>query len=436
MLLTTKVHIKQGNHDGVDVAVLRNIAYHAARMYNVALYNIRQHFFNTEKYLSYNENYAIAKYNENYRILQSNIGQQIMRLADRDMKSFFSLLLLKKSGKYSADIHLPRYKDKEGIMGFSVQGQSARIQKDGKIAFGLTKEFRKLYGIAERRFLLTIPRHLLGIKQFHEVRFIPLYGGREFSVEFIYEQPEYEQIPETADGVLSVDIGVTNLMSCVTRSNNGFRQFIIDGRPVKNINYYYNKVMARLKSVNVKNGTTTKRMIRLMNGRKHRIDDYFNRCASSIVKLCFNEGISTVIIGYNKDMKQEINIGKTNNQNFVCVPFHKLRSKLSYKCELHGIKVEFQEESYTSKASALDLDDVPVFDASGKAEYTFSGKRVKRGLYRSSDGTCINADINGSVNILRKYIKERKLNDLSSDNVRAIVNSPCKRYNLFRSPSL
>ena len=202
MLLTTKVHIKQGNHDGVNVAVLRNIAYHAARMYNVALYNIRQYFFNSEKYRSYNENYAVSKYNENYRILQSNIGQQIMRLADRDMKSFFSLLLLKKSGKYSADIHLPRYKDKEGIMGFSVQGQSARIQKDGKIAFGLTKEFRKLYGIAERRFLLTIPRHLLRIKQFHEVRFIPLYGGSEFSVEFIYEQPEYEQIPETADGIL------------------------------------------------------------------------------------------------------------------------------------------------------------------------------------------------------------------------------------------
>lgn len=170
--------------------------------------------------------------------------------------------------------------------------------------------------------------------------------------------------------------------------------------------------------------------------RKHRIDDYFNRCASSIVKLCFNEGISTVVIGYNKDMKQSINIGSVNNQNFVCVPFHKLRSKLSYKCELHGIKVEFQEESYTSKASALDLDDVPSFDASGKAEHTFSGKRVKRGLYRSSDGTYINADINDSINILRKYIKERKLNGLTSYNVRAIVNSPCKRYNLFRSPSL
>ena len=436
MLLTTKVHIKQGNHDGVDVAVLRNIAYHAARMYNVALYNIRQHFFNTGKYLSYNENYALSKYNENYRILQSNTGQQIMRLADRDMKSFFSLFLLKKSGKYSANIHLPRYKGKDGIMGFSVQGQSARIQKDGKIAFGLTKEFRQLYGVNERRFLLTIPRHLLGIKQFHEVRFIPLYDGREFSVEFVYEQSEYKQIPETADGALSVDIGVTNLMSCVTRSNNGFRQFIVDGRPVKSINYYYNKVMARLKSANAKNGAITKRMIRLINGRKNRIDDYFNRCVSSIVKLCFNEGISTVVVGYNKDMKQSINIGKVNNQNFVCIPFHKLRSKLSYKCELHGIKVVFQEESYTSKASALDMDDVPSFDAGVKTEHTFSGKRVKHGLYRSLDGTLINADINGSINILRKHFKESKLNGLSSDNVRAIVNSPCKRVNLFRSPSL
>lgn len=175
-----------------------------------------------------------------------------------------------------------------------------------------------------------------------------------------------------------------------------------------------------------------------MNGRTNRINDYFCKAVSLLVQKCIEWGVTTVVVGYNKEQKQSIEIGKVNNQNFVSIPLHKLRQKLQYKCELHGIKVVFQEESYTSKASCLDLDEIPVFDASAKdKECHFSGKRIKRGLYLSKNGSCINADINGSVNILRKYFNECKWNWLFQDHVRALVNGSCQRVNpLCSSPFL
>jgi transposase len=135
------------------------------------------------------------------------------------------------------------------------------------------------------------------------------------------------------------------------------------------------------------------------------------------------------VIGYNKEQKKEINIGKVNNQNMVMIPTYKFRQKLQYQCELHGIKYCSQEESYTSKASSLDNDQIPDYGDNNIP--TFSGKRIHRGLYKSKNGKLLNADINGSVNILKKYFKERKSNEHCSDDVRAFVNTPCQRLNAF-----
>ena len=436
MLLTTKVHI---DSEFKDFQVLERLCYHSARMYNVGLYSVRQHFFNTNEYLSYYDNYHECKTNENYSLLLTDTGQQILRLVDRDIKSFFGLLKLKKLGKYSNPIHLPRYKDKEGLMTFAVQGRSVRIV-DGFARIGLTKEFRELYGFKERYVAFKIPKNILNVEKFNEVRVIPQYGGKQFSVEFIYESSsvkEYEQ--SQGDGFMSIDMGVDNLMACAAFSNGCGRQFLIDGRYIKSVNAYYNKTVAKLKSEYSKNkglsSQNTKRMLRLYNGRANRINDYFNKAVSLLVEKCLEWGVTTVVVGYNKEQKQEINVGVVNNQNFVSIPFYKLRQKLQYKCELHGIKCEFQEESYTSKASSLDLDAIPNYGTESKP--TFSGKRVKRGLYRSKDGCKLNADINGSVNILRKYFKERKWNWEYQDHVRAFVNMPCQRVNpLCSSPSL
>ena len=173
MYKTTKVLQTISNHE-VDLSILKAMCYHAARLYNVALYSIRQHYFNTNSYLSYNSNYHECKNNEHFKILLSDCSQQVLRTADRDMQSFFRLLILKKSGKYSDRINLPHYKKQEQVMACPIQGRSCRIQKNGTVAIGLTKEFREKYNISERRILFTIPKNIRHITQFQEIRIIPL----------------------------------------------------------------------------------------------------------------------------------------------------------------------------------------------------------------------------------------------------------------------
>lgn len=445
MYLSASVHIAPGNRDGIDVGVLRNLAYHAARFYNVALYSVRQHYFNTGLYLNYAGNYHETNSNENYGLLLSDTSQLLLRLVDRNMKSFFKLLEAKEAGKYSFPVHLPGYKDKEGIASFAVQGRSCRVQSDGRVAIGLTKAFREKYGVPYKRMYFTIPSHLRGVPEFNEMRFIPLHDGKEFKVEFVYDDSHVSPEPVSGSGYMSVDMGVDNLMACAVFSDSGSSQFLIDGRPVKSINSYYNKTKARLQSAYSTNpsidGLRTSRMRRLSNGRNFRINDYFNKAVAEVIRRCREHGVTTVVVGYNREMKQNVNMGAVNNQNFVSIPYYRLRQKLAAKCALHGIQYYSQEESYTSKASALDGDSIPVFDKTGKKDdgslpHEFSGRRVKRGLYRSADGTLINADINGAVNILRKYLNERNLKELDSDRIRALVNAPCRRLNAFaQAPS-
>ena len=437
MYKTTKVLQTLSNHE-VDLNILKSMCYHAARLYNVALYSIRQHYFNTNTYLSYNLNYHECKNNENFKLLLSDCSQQVLRNADRDMQSFFRLLILKKSGKYSDKINLPHYKKENAVMVCPIQGRSCRIQKNGTVAIGLTKEFREKYNISERRILFTIPKNIRHIQQFQEIRIIPLHNGKEFSVEFIYQDNTIKPQVQ-GDGYMSIDLGVSNFAACTIFSNGDAHQFLIDGRRLTNINHYYNKKVSELKSEYSKNKSitdaTTPRMMRLINGRNNRITDYFNRVCHLLVNTCLSYGVSTLVIGYNKGQKQEINLGKVNNQNIVSIPYHKFRRKLETMCAEYGISYISQEESYTSKASALDMDAIPTYGVD-KAPTVFSGKRIHRGLYRSSDGSVLNADINGSVNILRKYFKKRNENWIYQDSVRAFVNVPCQRVSPFaQAPS-
>ena len=437
MYKTTKIQQTKQHHE-VDLSILKAMCFHSARLYNVGLYTVRQHYFNTNTYLPYNSNYHECKNNENFKLLLSDCGQQILRLVDRDFQSFFRLLILKKSGKYSEKARLPHYKKENAVMVCPIQGRSCRIQKDGKVAIGLTKEFREKYNISERRILFTIPKNIRHIQQFQEIRIIPIHNGKEFSVEFVYNDTTVKPQVQ-GDGYMSIDLGVSNFAACTIFSNGDARQFLIDGRRLTNINHYYNKKVSELKSEYSKNKSitdaTTPRMMRLMNGRNNRITDYFNRVCHLLVDICLSHGVSTIVIGYNKGQKQEINLGKINNQNIVGIPYHKFRQKLETLCTEYGIKYVSQEESYTSKASAIDEDIIPVY-GENTDNIVFSGKRTNRGLYRSSEGLYLNADINGSINILRKYFNERNEKWLYHNSVRALVNVPCQRLNVFaQAPS-
>jgi putative transposase len=176
---------------------------------------------------------------------------------------------------------------------------------------------------------------------------------------------------------------------------------LVNGRPVKSINQFYNKRKAELQKQLGHSGTT-KRMERITTKRNRRIDHYMHTASRWIIDDLVAHGIGTLVIGKNDGWKQEANMSKKTNQNFVTIPHARFIEMLQYKAELAGIRVMLTEESYTSKASFLDCDPIPVWKADDKAKHIFSGKRIKRGLYCAADGTLINADCNGSYNITRK----------------------------------
>ena len=205
---------------------------------------------------------------------------------------------------------------------------------------------------------------------------------------------------------MSIDLGINNLCTIGTNCKDVTENVIINGKPVKSINQFYNKQVAKYKSIQDTKCKTayTNKLRTLRIKRENKLNDYLHKTSRYIVNHLVTNNINTLIIGYNKEWKQETNISKVNNQKFIQIPYLKLIHQLQYKCKLEGINVIIQEESYTSKSSFIDNDFIPTFKSTTELNYKFSGKRVFRGLYKSSSSRLINADLNGSLNILRKAV--------------------------------
>ena len=409
MYLTLKQQVKH-----LSKKEFRNLKYLsriAKNLTNEAMYNIRQYYFNKKKYLSYNENYKILKNSENYKKLNSNMAQQILKEVDGSFKSFFGLLKLAKNGQYNfKDIKLPKYLAKDGfttlVIGF------VRL-KDDMLIVPYSNSFKKIH----QEVKIKLPP-VLKNKKIKEIRIIPKQHSRYFEIQYTYEVEEVQRELNKEHG-LGIDLGIDNLCTCV--SNNG-ASFIIDGRKLKSINQYYNKINAKLQSIKDKQKTsrTTLRQKRIARKRNNRIEDYLSKAVRIIINYCLNNDIGKLVLGCNEDFQRNSNIGSINNQNFVNIPYGKLRDKLIYLCKLYGIEFKLQEESYTSKASFFDGDEIPIYDKENPQEYKFSGKRIKRGLYQTKKGKLINADCNGALNILRKS----KVVDLSILYNRGELNTP------------
>ena len=304
------------------------------------------------------------------------------------------MLKLAKQGKYAfKDCKLPHYLPKDGyttlVIGF--------VRLNGnKLILPYSNGFKKTHTPVE----ITIPPILLD-KKVKEIRIIPKAKARFFEIQYIYEA-ENIQRNLNKNNALALDLGINNLVTAVTNSG---KSFIIDGRKLKSINQWYNKENARLQSIKDKQNfgkKQTNRQKAIARDRNNKVNDYMNKTARKIIDYCINNDIGTLVVGYNETFQRNSNIGKRNNQNFVNIPYGQLRDKLEYLCELNGITFVKQEESYTSKASFWDKDDIPAYNADNPKEYQFSGKRVHRGMYKTKVGKYLNADVNGALNILRK----------------------------------
>ena len=390
ILLTQKNRLKLKPK---EFEVVKQLSYYSARLYNVGLYSVRQYYFNNNTYLPYAKNYHECKTNENYKLLLSDTSQQILRIVDRNFKSFFALLKLKAKGKYSEKVKLPHYKKQDELMNITIQGRSARI-RDGYVIIGLSKAFKEKHNPSFKELKFKLPKNIKTDK-LQEVRIIPVFGGLEFDIEFVYKK-EIKPISVDKDKYLSIDMGLDNFATCFD-SNDG-SSFIIDGRYIKSLNRHYNKQKAYYQSIlDRQNIKQSKRMLRLSRKRYNKLNNYFNLAVKKITDYCIKHNIGNIVIGDFSDIKQNINIGKKNNQNFVSIPYGIFKRKLKSKCEQLGIEYHLQEESYTSKCSYLDNETVEKHE-------TYLGKRVKRGLFKTAKGYLINADVNGAANILVKFL--------------------------------
>ena len=392
MYFTVKQQVKHLSKE--DYKTIKKLCHIAKNLTNEAIYNIRQYYFTEGKFLKYEKNYTLLKSSPSYKALNSNMAQQVLKEVDGSFKSFFGLLKLAKQGKYAfKDCKLPYYLPKDGyatlVIGF------VRLNRN-KLILPFSNNFKKTHKAVE----ITIPPILLD-KKVKEIRIIPKANARFFEIQYIYEA-ECIQRNLNKQHALALDLGINNLVTAVSSTG---RSFIVDGRKIKSINQWFNKENARLQSIKDKQHfgkKTTNRQKAIARDRNNKVNDYMNKAARVIINYCIANDIGTLIAGYNVTFQRNSHIGKQNNQNFVNIPYGYLRNKLAYMCELNGITYVEQEESYTSKASFWDKDNIPVYNNDNPKEYKFSGNRMHRGLYKTANGKTFNADINGALNIMRK----------------------------------
>ena len=316
--------------------------------------------------------------------LSAKIVQNIVDKLKSDWNSYWALLNLIKNKQYDKEVNIPKYKKQYNLVEYNNQVLS---KKKLKLGFIGTTKMKQGFKLADFH------------KDLHCKSFRIFYKNNNFVCELIYEKEINDQTGSTRKAA-SIDLGLENLFTVAFNYNKKGISF--KGTKLKSINQYFNKEKAKLQSLLPKNEYCSKRINHLFYKREEQLRNVIGFYSNRLIDLLVNEGISTLVIGHNKNWKDKINIGKVNNQNFVSIPFNKIIDIIKYKLEDHGIKCIEQEESYTSKASFLDNDNIPTFNEDSNQKYNFSGKRITRNLYKTKNNQIIDADLNGALNIMKK----------------------------------
>ena len=343
-------------------------------------------------YINYHDVRKIMIKDVDYIALPRKVSNHVLKQLDKNWVSFFASIkdYGKNQTKYSGKPKLPNYKDKtNGRCGLSYElgAISTKERKKGYI---------KLSGTEIKVPFINTEYKLIGS------RIVVLPTGY-FKIEIIYDRPvESQKLPDGK--FLGIDPGVNNLVT-LTSNKLGLKPIIVNGGPVKSINQYYNKELAKMRSELPDGVYNSKAMQCLTEKRNNKIEAYFHKTSNLVIETAQFMELGHIVIGKNIGWKDEVDMGKKNNQNFVSIPFEKLFAQIKYKAELLGITVEFVEESYTSKSSFLNSDPIPCYEKEKgvKARHIFSGYRESRGMYKIRGKKIrINADVNGSYNIIRK----------------------------------
>ena len=364
MKLAERHYIRQSQ----ESQELNDITHKSKNIYNRANYIVKQKYNNDGEYLNYHTIDKLMQKEDCYKSLPSKVSQQTLRILDRNWKAYFASkrAYFKNPSKFQKCPRPPKYLDKQGNF----------------ITIYSTQSINKGNKLSKTNITFTTTRKPV------EVRIIPKKFG--FILEVVYEKEC--KLKKDNKKFASIDLGLNNL---ATITSDQSKPILVNGRMLKSINQYFNKYPTK------KN----------LKKRYFRIENYFHHASKFVIDYCKHYDIGKIIIGYNEGWKQKIKLGKKTNQNFCFLPFLKLINKIKYKAELEGIEVILTEESYTSKSSFFDSDPLKSSE--------FSGKRIKRGLYKTKDGFIVNADVNGSLNIGRKVIHNYRVD-------RSLVARPVK----------
>ena len=402
-----KFNIKKSH---IDYKYIKTQLIESKEIYNFANYILRQLYFKNSnkhkyslefineypslkdlflKYIEENKQFSSLFYkiicefsNLKQYSINLKIVQNIVDKLKNDWTSYWKLLKMKKNKTYDEKINIPRYKKKYNLVEYNNQVISKKKLKQGYIG---TDKMKQGIKIANRHKVL-------------DCKCFRIYNKNDkILCELIYEKEMIEV--EKNNRVASIDIGLENLFTIAFNYNK--KGISIKGTKLKVINQYFNKEKARLQSMLPNKQYVSKFINQLLYKRTEQLRNYIGYYTNKLIEILRTERISKLVVGYNKGWKQEINIGSKNNQSFVNIPFRKILDILRYKLEDNGIEYKEQEESYTSKASYLDNDDIPIYKEETE-EIKFSGKRIKRGIYKSKQEKIINADLNGALNILKK----------------------------------
>lgn len=392
------IRTEQIQIEGTDE--LSNLCHLSKNLYNEALYLMREVYFHNkhhpeepkQKIPNYSVLAGTLKTSENFISLGAASSQQLLKVLDRSWKSYWNALkeYTKNPNNFLGCPKPPHYKPKDGEAILIFTNQQAKI-KNHYITF-------------TKKLSLKIKTRLPDHTDLREVRIIPKGSG--YVCEIVYKTLSEEgEINKrwysrgiNKDRIIGIDLGLRNIVTMV--NNIGLPPIVIKGGVLKSINQFYNKEKAALQSIydlqGIKYGS---KMSHLNEGRNRKIKDGMHKISRYIIDYCVEHDIGTVIIGKNDNWKQESNMGKKNNQNFISIPHYKLIQMLQYKAEEEGIVVKLQQESHTSKCSFLDNEPICHQDQ-------YKGIRFSRGLFKSSKGTIINADVNGALNIIKKAIPD------------------------------
>jgi putative transposase len=373
-----------------DNGVISKMCHISKNLFNQTNYILRNQFFNHNRMSSYK---TLAKQfaepsdmeeNNNFQKLPAQTAQWTIKKVKQSWTSFFGALRSYKKNPelFNGVPKPPKYKHRNGEFMLIFTNQQCSI------AHGILK-FPKIMDLEVETRLDNV--------DLREVRIIP--NGVGYNVEIVYSKEISDITNINPKRILGIDIGVSNI---ITIGNNISEKGItVKGGVLKSINQYFNKELSRLKSVNDKQGNkeNTKRINKLYMVRNRKIRDVMHKISNAVIAYAITNEIDTIVIGHNNGWKQSVDIGKKNNQNFVQIPFNMLINQLYYKGKEFGINVVKQEESYTSKCSFLDNESIEEHE-------TYLGKRIKRGIFKSSNGTLLHADLNASYNIMKKAIPE------------------------------